>query len=149
MTIEELLHHLEPDTSLTVLNSPFFFTGKARIVLDGGDTRVWLYGEDGDVLAVSPDAEEIVMFEAIDTDIEPQGGMVLYQGNEFEFSYEDNGAVTETEGAVGIEEGDSYGINDYESDAGEIVRLITNHNTGDQQALFGKIVVEEDILPAA
>lgn len=148
MTIEELLHHLEPDTSLTVLNSPFLYSGKARIILDGGESRIWLYGEDGDLLAISPDAEEIVLFETIDTGIEPQDGMALYQGDEFEFSYEDNGIVAETEGTVGVEEGDNYGINDYESDAGEIVRLITNHNTGDQQALFGKVVVEEDILPA-
>src|SRR3989339_1629612 len=31
MTIEELLHHLEQNTQLTVLNSPFFYTGKARV----------------------------------------------------------------------------------------------------------------------
>lgn len=149
MKIEELLHHLEPGSRITVSNKPYAYTGKAKITLAGGDVRYWLANSSGGMLAIAPDDEEIVVFESVDEEVEPEDGLVLYRGKEHEFSYEDSGAVTEVVGETEFEEDDRYAFSDYESDDGAVVRLVTNENTGDQYAFYGRIVVEEDILPVA
>ncbi len=149
MKIEELLHHLEPGNQVTVSNKPFTYTGKVKITLDGGDVRYWLSNDEGGLLAVSPDDEEIVSFERIDEELEPEDGLILYRGKEHEFSYEDSGAVTDVVGDPGLEADDRYAFSDYEADGGSLVRLVTNENTGDQDAYFGNVVVEEDIMPTA
>ena len=148
MTIADLLA-LKPDTNLTVLNKPLTYVGTCTLALDGDGERSWLYGEDGEVIAVSVDDEEMIFFEAIDEELEPADGMVLYRGNEFEFSYEDAGAVTNVTGKVETEEDDRYGFSDYESDEGRVVRFVTNENTGEIRAYFGVIAGEDDITLAA
>ena len=149
MKIEELLHHLEPGAQVTVTNKPFQFTGKGKLTLDGGDLRYWLANDEGGMLAISPDDEEIVSFERVDEELEPEDGIVLHRGKEHEFTYEDSGAVTEVIGEASVEEDDRYGFSDYEDEDGAIVRLVTNENTGDLTAYYGHVVVEEDILPVA
>ncbi len=146
MKIEELLHHLELGSQVSIHNLPFVYAGKAKMTLDGGDVRYWLFEEDGGFLAVAPDAEELMLFEPVDGELEPQGGMILHKGDEHEFSYEDAGAATEVEGEAATEEGDRYAFSDYESDEGKIVRLVSNENTGEAKAYEGTVVVEEDIL---
>ncbi|KKW32485.1 MAG: hypothetical protein UY77_C0022G0001 [Candidatus Uhrbacteria bacterium GW2011_GWA2_53_10] len=149
MKIEDLLHHLKPGSQMNIHNKPFVFAGKAKITLDGGDVRYWLYEEDGGFLAVAPDAEELVLFHLLDEEIDPQGGMILHKGDEHEFSYEDAGVATGVDGGAAAEEGDRYSFSDYESDEGRVVRLITNENTGEIKAYEGTVVVEEDILASA
>ncbi len=147
MTIDELLR-LAPDAALTVLNKPFAYAGKCVLALDGDGERQWLFEEDGGMLALSPADDEILFFEAVDETLEPEDGMILFRGKEFEFSYEDAGAVTAAEGAIEAEEEDRYGFSDYESDAGGVVRLVTNENTGETHSYVGMTVVEDDILNA-
>lgn len=148
MTIAELLA-LKPNTSITVLNKPFHYVGTRTVSLDGDGTRAWMFEEDGAMLAVSPQDEEIIFFETIDEELEPQGGMILYRAKEFEFSYEDAGTVTKLTGDAEGEEDDRYGFSDYETDGGEVIRLVANENTGDAHSYFGVVVGEEDIVQAA
>lgn len=148
MTIAELLT-LKPDTTITVLNKPFHYIGTCTVSLDGDGTRAWLFEEDGAMLAVSPQDEEILFFEKVDEELEPQGGMILYRSKEFEFSYEDAGTVTKLTGDAEGEQDDRYGFSDYETDGGEVIRLVANENTGDARSYFGVVVGEEDIVQAA
>ncbi len=145
MTIEDLLHDFEPGDELAVLNEPFSYKSKAVITLEGGDLRYWLFSDEENMLAVAPDDEEIVFFHLLDQTVEPDDSMVLVGGKEYEFSYEDSGTVTETEGDLNAEVDDKFLITDYESEDGDIVRLVTNESNGEVQAYLGKIVVEDDI----
>jgi len=148
MTIAELLR-LKPATSITVLNKPFSYVGTRALALDGDGELSWLFEEDGNVLAVLAKDEEIIFFEGIDEDLDPQSGMILYRGKEFEFSYEDAATVTKITGDAEGEEGDRYSFSDYEADDGNVVRLVTNENTGEVRSYYGVTIVEEDILPIA
>jgi len=148
MTIAELLT-LKPDASVTVLNKPFTLAGSVTVALDGDGTRAWLYEEDGGLLALSPEHDEILFFEAVDEELEPENGIILLRGKEYEFGYEDAGTATVVAGDVEPEEEDRYAFADYEDDEGAIVRLLTNENTGDVRAFHGRAVGEEDIQPVA
>ncbi|MFC1787807.1 hypothetical protein ACFLZY_01150 [Patescibacteria group bacterium] len=146
MKIEELLNQIEPDSEMAIANEPFTYTGKAVITLDGGDKRYWIFNSDHSMLTVAPSGEELFHFLFSDEEIEPQSGVVLYQGDEFEFSYEDSGVISEIIGESDFEEEDQFSFADYESAEGALVRIVTNENTGERQVFTGTMVVEEDIL---
>lgn len=146
MIIEEILHHFEPGDEMTVLNEPFSLKSKAVITLDGGDIRHWLFADEEKMLAISPDDEEIIFLRLLDEEVEPQDGIILIGGTEYEFSYEDSGVISKTIGELNAEEEDRIAIADYESENGEILRTVTNENNGEKEAYLGKMVVEDDIL---
>ena len=146
MKIEEILHHLKPGTELMIANRPFTFGGKAKVELDGGDLRYWLYDKEGSMLAVSPEDEEIVLFESVGEELEPEDEIVTYDGKDYEFSYDDAGRVASVEGEADVEEDARYKIADYESDGGSLVRLLTNEDTEDVYAYEGSVVVEDDVV---
>lgn len=145
MTIEELIHRLRPGAEMTVANEPFTYAGRIEVTLEGGDVRYWLY-DDGTVLGVSADDEEIVAFKTVDEDLEPQGGMIFFRGKEYEFTYQDDGSITSVDGEVPNEEGDKVAFSDFEADDGSLVRIVTNENTGEKEILAGGLVTEEEIL---
>jgi len=146
MTINELIDHLQSGNDVTISNTPFSFAGKAQVELDGKDIRYWLFGENGELLSVSPEDEEIIFFQAIDEDLEPDDEVILYQTQEFEFSYSDAGVAKDVEGDIDTEEDDRFSFADYEADDGERIRIVTNVNTGLIKAYNGTVVVEEDII---
>lgn len=145
MTIDEILS-AKLGSECTVHNEPFSLSGRATLTLDGGETREWLYDADGDLLAVSPGDEEIIRFEEIEEEVEPQGDTVLYGGKEYEFSYEDSGTVSAVDGRAGLEEEDRVTFSEYLSEDGERLRVVTGENRGETAAYLGDTVVEEDIL---
>lgn len=147
MTIADLLQHQEPGAEFTVFNEPFSLIGSAQVLLDGGDMRHWLFERDGGMLAVSADDEEVIAFEHIEEELEPQGDTILYSGKEYEFSYEDAGVISDDMGDIPFESDDRLTFSDYESEDGQILRVITSEHTGDTIAYLGNMVVEEDILP--
>ncbi|TAK03592.1 DUF4178 domain-containing protein [Patescibacteria group bacterium] len=146
MTIDQLLS-ASIGTECTVHNEPFAYVGRADVTLDGGDVRRWLYGGGGDVLAISPDDEEIILFKVVEEELEPQGDTVLYGGKEYEFSYEDSGIVSGVEGDASEECEDRLTFSEYQSEDGERLRLVTSENRSETSAYLGTTVVEEDILP--
>jgi|GEM_PF-596102 len=146
MKIEEILHHLKPGTELMIANRPFTYGGKATVELDGGDLRYWLFDADGNMLSVSPDDEELMLFEPVGEELEPEDDLVTYDGRDHEFSYDDAGRVATVEGEADVEEDARYKIADYEDDDGALVRLLTNEDTEDVYAYTGSVVVEDDIV---
>lgn len=147
MTTDEILHHLEPGTTLLVRNDPFEYVGKAEITLDGGDVVYWLFADDGSILSVNPQTDEMTDFWMVEEQLEREEGedIVAYGGESYELSYKDKGSVTTVEGETTVEENEGYKFEDFENDDGELVRILENENNGDQQAYSGGILVEEDI----
>jgi hypothetical protein len=145
MTIRELLK-LGLGESVRVLNKPFTHVGHAKIDWDGDGSMRWLYDDENGLLAISPEDEEILLFQEIETEMEPDGDTITYQEKEYEFMSEDTALVSETEGESVAEPDDRYLITDYRSPEGEIIRLVNNENTGESLMYVGKYVSEDDIV---
>ncbi len=143
MIIKDLLR-LELGESVSVFNKPFLYGGKARITLDNETKLYWYFDDEDGMFAIAPEEEELLLFTQIDEELEPDE-IVLFQNKEYEFTYEDAGVVAETDGETIIEEGDRYLFSDYQSADGEIVRLVSNENTGETIGYVGRIVSEDDL----
>lgn len=143
MTISDLLA-LEHSESVSISNKPFTYLGRSEVKLDDGSKVYWLYNEDDDLFSVSPDEEELVLFEILEEDVEPDD-TVFFRGKEYEFSYENAGKIVGVEGEADTELDDRYLFSEYESAEGERLRLITNENTGEVEAYLGRTVSEDDL----
>lgn len=129
-----------------MLNEPFSFAGQIEITLEGGEILHWLFSNEGNILSIAPHNEELILFQPLDEDIEPQGEVFLFRHKEYEFDYQGDGTVSAASEESGVEVDDQYSFTDYEADNGELIRQLHNLNTGEEQGYLGKIVVEEDIL---
>lgn len=145
MKLDQLLLS-QPGADLMIANEPFTFAGKATVELDGGAARYWLFSADGGMLSLSPSDEELVHYRKVDEQIEPENETIGYHGHDYEFTYEDGGTVTQVEGDVQVESDERYGFTEYESDDGELIRLVRNENTGDTMAFVGSVVSEDDVV---
>lgn len=130
---------------VNIQNKPFTYVGHSQIELDNGHRLRWLYDDEGHMLSVAPQDEEIIFFHEIDDEIEPEEEMVLFQGKEYAFDCEDAGNVLESEGEAMAEEDDRFLLSDYQTQGGEIIRLVENERTGESIAYMGVYVTDEDI----
>lgn len=148
MTTHELLEDLSPGDLLTVKNEPFSYVGRARIVLEGGEETYWLYSSEGGFFSVNPQTEEVVLFTVIEEEVEADEESMAYRGEVYEFSYEDHGTVAIVVGRVPVEEGEELMFKEYETEGGEVMRVVVHEETGEQELVAGAVLVEEDILRA-
>ncbi len=139
---------LRLSTNLSVNNEPFTLVGKLTLDLEGGEPNYYLLSEMGTILSVHPRSEEMVLFRQAESQIERDDDIVVEGGKDYEFSYEDRGVISETQGEVFFEEGDELSFIDYEADDGARIRAITNEYSGDEKFYVGSVVTEEDILLA-
>jgi hypothetical protein len=97
MTIKDLLKiHL--GDAVNISNKPFIYVGHTQIDLDDGQTIRWLYDDEGSMLSVSREDEEIIFFNEIEEELEPDGETIVYANKEYEFSFEDMGEIANVEG---------------------------------------------------
>ncbi len=144
MTIKDLLR-LHLGDSVRIANKPFIYVGHTQIDLDDGQTIRWLYDDEGTMLSVSREDEEIILFKEINEELEPDGGTILYGDKEYEFSFEDTGAVAGVEGDGLGEEDDRFQYSDFQTADGEMLRLVSNETTGERMTYAGKYVSEDDV----
>jgi len=143
MTTDELLS-VEIGSRVSVFNRPFHYAGRTALMLDDGSQMFWLYGENDQLLSVSPDEEELILFEALEDEIESDDS-VFFRGKEYEFSYENAGKISAVEGEADTEPDDRYLFSEYEATDGEVLRLVTNENTGQVAGYIGRTVSEDDL----
>lgn len=143
MTIKDLLS-LDLGDSVSIFNHPFTYVGRSEVTLDDESVVFWLYGDDDELLSVSPDDEELVLFEYSEDELEPDD-MIFFRGKEYEFNYENAGRITGIEGEASTEQDDRYTFHEYQSLEGERLRLISNENTGESQTYLGRVVSEDDL----
>lgn len=149
MSIDDLLTSIEPDREITVVNEPFIMTGQLDITLEGGDIRHWVFDGEGSMLAIAPSEDEIIHFRSLDDELEPTDSSILYQAEEYEFTYKDSGSITKEEGDTIASENDKIEFSDYESGDGSVLRIVTNQNTGENIAFLGSTIVAEEIIPVS
>lgn len=147
MTTVELIH-LPISTMLSVQNEPFRYIGKASILLEGGDTLYWLYDENGNMISIHPETEEIILFHLIEEEYEIEEDSVLFNNDNFDLSYQDKGTADESDEGAYINEKSIIELKDFQKGDGEIFRLLSNIADGEETGFVGAVVLEEDIIKA-
>ncbi len=112
-----------------------------EIVLESGETVFWARSKDGTWLSLEQDGAEVIFFEDIDEEIEPEDDIVVYGGQDYEFSYESKITLLTDDG------GTIMMMREFEGPSA-IIRLIEDESTGDTTASYGRKVNEEELQEA-
>jgi hypothetical protein len=142
MDIAAALELLQADEPILVRGRTFEPRTIDPMSLDTGETLFWVYSKDGTWMSIDPEGEEVIFFEDVEEELEPEDDMVVYQGTDYELSYEGVAIPKEVEGSAG------FAVRDYESSKGDIVRLIEDSATSDVTGAHGRKVTE-DVLQEA
>lgn len=126
-------------------NDPFDCVGRWSTVLDNGETLHWFVDAEDHILTVASEEEELVFFRLVETDLEPQEERIIYEGVEYEYSYDDSGYVKDGSGETLLDEDDHITFADYESSEGNILRVVTDEDTGEHFVLLGQVIAEDDV----
>jgi hypothetical protein len=141
MTIAEALKKIQSEESVIVRDKTFEPEGLDEIVLESGETVFWVHTKDGTWLSLDPEGEEIILFEDIDEELEPEDDIVVYGGQDYEFSYESKVTLLTDDG------GTIMMMREFEGPSA-IIRLIEDESTGDVTASYGRKVNEEELQEA-
>lgn len=142
MTIAETIERLRNDEPVVIRDKTFTVRSMDNLTLDTGEIVYWAYGKDGMWLSLDPESEETIFFEDLDDELEPEDDTVVYGGNDFEFSYEGTATLKDDDG------GTVMSFREFESQKGEVLRIIENESTGDKTFAFGQVLTEEDFQEA-
>ncbi|MEK7615391.1 MAG: DUF4178 domain-containing protein [Patescibacteria group bacterium] len=143
MTIKDLLA-LELGESVSVFNQPFEYAGRSEVTLDDDAKVYWLFDDEDRMLSISPDDDELVLFDRLEEEVEADDSIFLH-GKEYEFSYENAGKITDVDGSAETEQEDRYLFTEHQSADGERLRIISNENSGEAMVYLGKTVSEDDL----
>lgn len=142
MQISAALEILGNDGPIVVRDKTFKPRGVEAVALETGEKVYWVPSEDGVWLSLDPEGEEIILFEDIDEELEPEDDIVVYGGEDHELAYEGIATTSVEDG------GKTLTFKDYASSDGEIVRIMVEETTGDTTAAYGIKLTEEDLQEA-
>lgn len=141
MTIAEALKKLQEEQAIIVRDKTFEPQRADEIVLESGEGVFWVHAKDGTWLSLDPEGEEVIQFEDIDEELEPEDDIVVYGGQDYEFSYESKVTLLTDDG------GTIMMMREFEGPSA-IIRLIEDESTGDTIASYGRKVNEEELQEA-
>lgn len=141
MTIAEALKKVQEEQSIVVRDKTFEPTRVDEIVLESGETVFWVRAKDGTWLSLDPEGEEVIQFEDLDEELEPEDEIVVYGGQDYEFSYESKVTLLTDDG------GTMMMMREFEGPSA-IIRLIEDESTGDTTASYGRKINEEELQEA-
>lgn len=142
MTIDEILSVVQAKNDVVVRDKTFHPRSVETVILDTGETLYWVYGNDGVWLSLDPGGEEIVQFEDINEELEPEDDVVVYGGDDYEFSYEGSATLKDDDTAA------MYTFREFENANGKRIRLTEDEGNGDKRVAIGAVVTEEEIQEA-
>ncbi|MFI3158470.1 MAG: hypothetical protein QX199_20190 [Methylococcaceae bacterium] len=142
MIIVDILTALQDENDIILRDRTFHPRTVEVAVLDTGENVYWAYGDVGVWLSVDPGGEEIVQFEDLDEELEPEDDVVVYGGDDYEFSYEGSATLKDDETSS------MFTFREYENSNGKRIRLTTNEGNGDVTVSLGFIVTEEEVQEA-
>lgn len=146
MTSQEIIEAAEIGSKFSVLNSPFLIKGTLTLTLEGGEELYWVFGDDDRQLSIHTGTDEVIVFTPIGGETTGDEEAIVHLGKEYEFSYDDQGNITDFAGEVDYDLDEQVRLRDYESEEGEIVRHIASGQTGDQSYLLGTNALEDDVF---
>ena len=142
MKLSQALELVQNDQPIVVRDKTFLPRGVEEARLETGEIVYWVYTKDGMWLSFDPDGEEILLFEDINEELEPEDDTVVYGGEDYEFSYEGVAKVDDADG------GTTTGFKEFQNADGDIVRIMEDEATGDKTYAFGVKITEEDLQEA-
>jgi hypothetical protein len=145
MNLDEINEYANPGHEFLVQNSPFVVNGRLTITLEGSEFNYWLLADDGRMLSLNPDADEIIVFSPVSDELSGDDEAVVLQGKEYEFTYEDGGMISDLEGETDLDLEDEINFKDYEAEDGEKVRSATIMPSGDKYNYIGQVALDDDI----
>jgi hypothetical protein len=141
MTIKEALECLQQEQPIIVSGKTFEPHRIDEALLETGETLSWVYGKDGVWLSIDPESEEIVLFEDLHEDIEAEDEVVVYGGEDYEFSYEARVTILLEDGGTIIN------YKEYEGPRA-VIRLMQDETTSDVTCSYGIKLTEEELQAA-
>ena len=142
MTIDEIIAEVREKHDVVVRDKTFHPRTCETAVLDTGEHVYWVYGQDGMWLSLDPGGEEILQFEEINEELEPEDDVVVYGGDDYEFSYEGSATIKDDDTAA------LFRFREFENTNGMRLRLTEDEASGDKTVSFGFVVTEEEIQEA-
>lgn len=142
MKISEALQLLEEDQAIVVRDKTFNPRGVEPVSLETGEKVYWVHSREGLWLSLDPEGEEIILFEDIDEELEVEDDIVVYGGEDYEFSYEGTTTMSAEEG------GKVLSFKEFEASSGEIIRIMEEESTGEISQAYGTKLTEEDLQGA-
>lgn len=143
MNVKDILELLQDDKEVVVAGKTFEPTAFDEVRLETGESIYWVRDGAGVWLSVDPESEEVILFDDIEGDFDPSEDALIYNGEDFEFSYEGDGKFTEDG-----EELDKVLFRDYEGPDGRIIRLAESMANNEVTASLGRKVPEEELQAA-
>ncbi len=143
MTISEVVEALQNDQAIVVGDTTFQPRGFDAVRLETNETIYWAVAKSGNWLSIDPEADEIIMFEDIDEELEPEDDTVVYGGQDYEFSYEGSATMKSEDG-----EDITLTFQEFESSTGDLIRLTDNENAGEKKVSVGSKLTEDELQMA-
>jgi hypothetical protein len=143
MTITEVVDALKNDQAIVVGDTTFQPRGFDPVRLETGETVYWAVAKSGNWLSIDPAADEIIMFEDIDEELEPEDDTVVYGGQDYEFSYEGSATVKSEDG-----EDITMIFREFESSTGDLIRLTDNENANEKKVSVGSKLTDDELQMA-
>ena len=140
MRVQEVLEVVSKFDPVVVGDKTFEPQTTNRVILESGETVFWVHGVDGSWLSLDQESEEIIYFTDIEEEVGAAKEVVLYAGDEFEFSYESSAKVCNDDG-----EEELVSFREYETSSGSILRMINYEVIGERVVSLG-IKVTEDMI---
>ena len=142
MKLSAALELVQNDQPIVIRDKTFLPRGIEEARLETGELVYWVFTKDGMWLSFDPEGEEILLFEDINEELEPEDDTVVYQGEDYKFSYEGVAKVDDADG------GTTTNFKEYQNADGDIVRIMEDESTGDKSFAFGVKITEEDLQEA-
>jgi hypothetical protein len=139
MTIRDIIVRVEDGDSVALADTTFDPKTVDVFRLTTGDDLYLVQDESQRWMTLDEGSEEVILFDIIEDAIDPNLDLQTYNGDDFEFSSEGEGALMEDG-----EEADKMMFRDFEAD-GQIIRVIEYIVTGEVLSLFGRIIPEDEI----
>jgi len=138
MTIAEALKHIQEDKPIIISGKTFIPESWDEVKLDSGESVYWIR-DGGDLwLSLDPDGEEAIIFNDIEEEMDASEDLVIYSGDDYEFSYGATGRII-----IDEEASDEVSFREFEAD-GRILRVTEYAVTGDTNYSIGIKASEED-----
>lgn len=145
MNVQSALDALLSGNPIVVAGKTFTPTQFEKIHLETGETQYWVHGEGHVWLAIDAEAEEVLIFEDIDEEVEVVDDVVPHGGEDFELSLEQKAKVIDEDD----EQLDKVEFRDFESTRGQILRLSEFEVSEDTvDVALGQVVTEEELQEA-
>ena len=140
MNISEAIKQLQQDKPIVVAGKTFEPTSVEELRLETGETLYWVRDGADVWLSLDPSSEEVILFDQIEVEFDPNEDSQVHNGEDFEFSTEGEGKLTEED-----EELDTIMFRDYEGPDSRILRLAEYVVNSEIIASIGQKVPEEEL----